>query len=277
MRQYLDLLEDVLENGARRKMTPQGTSDISVFVREKRYPVSADAFPILTTKKIGFHGVVVELLWFLTGESTWDYLHEHGVHFWDQWATEEVASRYGLKEGEFGPIYGPNWIHWPDGKGGEVNQIQNLVDGLRKYPYSRRHKVIAYNPATIDDVMVAPCHGNFKCYVNPETDELDLHMTQRSADVPIGVPFNITSYSLLLMILAQVTGLKPGTFIHTTEDTHVYENQIEPVSVQFKRELRALPRLKMNPDVKDIFEFTPDDFELEGYDPHPFIKIPVGI
>lgn len=277
MKQYLELLEDVLENGKRREKTLQGPGDLSVFVRTKIYPVSIDAFPILTTKKINFKSVAVELLWFLTGESNWDYLHKHGVRFWDEWGTTEVAGRYGLKEGDFGPIYGPNWIHWPDPKGGELNQIASLVKTLKESPGSRRHKVVAYNPATVDRVMVAPCHGDFKCYVDMETNELHLHMVQRSADVPIGVPFNITSYSLLLMMLAQVTGYKVGNFIHTTQDTHIYLDQVDAVKEQLTREPRQLPQLKMNTDVKDIFKFTPDDFELEGYDPHPFIKIPVGI
>lgn len=277
MKQYLELLEDVLTNGKPRAETPQGVGDISVFVRTHRYPVSAEAFPILTTKKVFFKGVVVELLWFLTGESRIDFLHQHGVHFWDDWATKEVASQYSLEEGDVGPLYGPNWIHWPDRNGGEVNQIARLVRDLKRSPGSRRHKVIAYNPATLQSSILAPCHGDFKCYVDLEKGELHLHMVQRSADVPIGVPFNITSYCLLLMMLAQVTGLKPGTFIHTTEDTHVYNNQVEPVRPQLEREPRPLPRLLMNPDVEDIFAFRPEDFELVGYDPHPFIKIPVGI
>lgn len=277
MKQYLELLEDVLENGKRREKTLQGPGDLSVFVRTKIYPVNADAFPVLTTKKINFKSVAVELLWFLTGESSWDYLHKHGVHFWDEWGTKEVAARYGLKEGDFGAIYGPNWIHWPDPNGGELNQIARLVETLKESPGSRRHKVVAYNPATVDRVMVAPCHGDFKCYVDMETNELHLHMVQRSADVPIGVPFNITSYSLLLMMLAQVTGYKPGNFIHTTQDTHIYLDQVDAVKEQLTREPRQLPQLKMNTNVKDIFKFTPDDFELKGYDPHPFIKMPVGV
>jgi len=278
MKQYLDLARDVLENGRRREKTPQGPGDISVFVRTNIYPVREDAFPVLTTKKINFQNVVVELLWFLSGESRWDFLHRYGVKIWDVWGTKEIAGQYGLEEGDFGPIYGPNWIHWPDLKrGGEINQIQKLVEGLKSNPGSRRHKVIAYNPASIDDVMVAPCHGDFKCYVDPETRELHLHMVQRSADVPIGVPYNITSYSLLLVMLAHVTGYKTGNFIHTTQDTHIYLDQIAPLQEQLQRKPRSLPQLKMNKDVKNIFDFTPDDFALEGYDPHPFIKMPVGI
>ncbi|PIR97739.1 MAG: thymidylate synthase [Candidatus Colwellbacteria bacterium CG10_big_fil_rev_8_21_14_0_10_42_22] len=278
MKQYLDLVEDVLQNGKRREKTLQGSGDLSVFVRTKTYPVSEDAFPVLTTKKINFHNVVVELLWFLSGESRWDYLHKYNVKIWDVWGVKEVAEKYGLEEGDFGPIYGPNWIHWPDVKrDGELNQIKRLVEELRKNPDSRRHKVVAYNPASVDDVMVAPCHGDFKCYVDLETQELHLNMVQRSADVPIGVPYNISSYSLLLVMLAQVTGYKPGNFIHTTQDTHIYLDQVDPIKEQLTREPRRLPKLKINKDVKDIFEFKPDDFELEGYDPHPFIKIPVGI
>ncbi len=277
MRQYLELVRDVLANGKHRPTTPQGVGDRSVFVRTQEYPVSLETFPILTTKKIDFWGVVVELLWFLSGESRWDFLHRYGVHFWDDWGTKEVAGRYGLEEGDFGSIYGPNWIHWPDRKGGEINQIARLVQGLREQPWSRRHKVIAYNPATIDDVMVAPCHGDFKCWVDPDTNELHLNMVQRSADVPIGVPYNITSYSLLLVMLAQVTGFVPGRFVHTMQDVHIYNNQVELITSQLEREIRLLPRLSINPDVKDIFAFEPEDFKLEGYDPHPFIKIPVGV
>lgn len=277
MRQYLELVDDVLTNGKPRATTPQGVSDISVFVRTKVYPVRLGAFPILTTKKINFWNVVVELLWFLSGESRWDFLHRYGVHIWDAWGEKEIAARYGLEEGEFGPIYGPNWIHWPDCKGGELNQIARLVEELRERPWSRRHKVIAYDPATVDDVMVAPCHGDFKCWVDLETNELHLHMVQRSADVPIGVPYNISSYALLLVMLAQVTDHTPGEFIHTTQDTHMYLNQIGSIREQLKREPRPLPRLKVNAEVRDIFTFTPHDFELEGYDPHPFIKIPVGV
>ena len=273
MRQYLELVNDVLKNGRLRKTDAQGIGNIAVFVRTMRFDLS-EGFPLMTTKKINFKYVLGELLWFLRGDSRVDFLHENNIPIWDTWATKECCDLYGLEEGDCGRIYGPQWIHWLCRDGKEINQIQRLVNGLINNPDSKRHKVVAYNPEDIDSVFVAPCHGDFKCFVADGV--LDLHLCQRSADVPIGVPFNIPSYAMLLMMLAQVTGLKAGELIVTTQDTHIYLNQIEPMKIQMEREPKKLPALKLNPDIKNIFEFGLDDFELEGYNPDPFIKIPVG-
>ncbi|MFH1346936.1 MAG: thymidylate synthase [Spirochaetota bacterium] len=276
MRQYLDLLRYVLENGGRRAIDVQGVGNIAVLGYQNRFSLAeGSGFPLLTTKKIPFRYVVGELLWFLSGESRIDFLRKNKITIWDPWATKEACERYGLEEGDLGRIYGPQWIHWLKRDGGEINQIANLVKGLRDDPCSKRHKVIAWNPEDVDSVFVAPCHGDFKCFV--VDDMVSLHLCQRSADVFLGVPFNIASYALLLLMIAQVTGLRPGEFVHTTSDTHIYFNHIEQSRLQLTREPRPLPRLAINPDVKDIFNFTFDDFKLEGYNPYPNIPAPVGV
>jgi len=271
--QYLDLLEDVLTNG-KPKSNLQGIGDIAVFCRQMRFR-PAQEFPLLTTKKLPFRWIVGELLWFLSGSSRWDFLHQHKIDIWDEWGREEVASIYGLKEGDLGRIYGPQWIHWLKRDGGEINQIARLVEELKTYPDSRRLKVTAWNPEDVDLVAVAPCHGDFKCFVTE--GELSLNMVQRSCDVFLGVPFNIACYSLLLMMLAQVTGLRCGEFVHSLQDTHLYLNHIEQAKLQLQRKPRPLPFVVLNPFVRDIFGFDFPDFVLEGYDPYPNIKADVGI
>jgi thymidylate synthase len=274
MRQYLELLDDVLTNG-QHKSDPQGVGSRAVFCREMRFDLSTGFLPIVTTKKVNFKYVLGELLWFLRGDDNWDFLHEHGIPIWDPWGEAREANKYGLDEGHFGRIYGPQWIHWRTTTGGEINQIQRLVDGLKANPDWRRHKVIAWNPEDIDSVTVAPCHGDFKCFVADGV--ISLNLVQRSGDVFIGIPYNITSYSLLLLMLAQVTGLRPGEFVHYIQDAHIYDNHVEQARLQLSREPRPLPRVKINPEVTNIFEFTFNDFELEAYDPHPFIGAPVGV
>lgn len=273
MKQYLELLEHVLLRGKLRKTDPQGIGNIAVAGYEMRFH-PADAFPLLTTKKINFRYVIGELLWFLRGESRIDFLKGNKIPIWDPWATKEETAKYGLEEGDVGPIYPVQWIHWKKRDGGEINQIANLVKELKETHDSRRYMVTSWNPEDVN-VPVAPCHGIFKCFVVEET--LSLCMWQRSADVIIGVPFNMASYSLLLLMLAQVTGLKPGEFIHYLVDTHIYLNHIEQAKLQLSRIPRLLPRVTLNPEVKDIFKFTFDDFTLEGYDPHPHISAEVGI
>ncbi|OHA93437.1 MAG: thymidylate synthase [Candidatus Zambryskibacteria bacterium RIFCSPLOWO2_02_FULL_39_26] len=273
MRQYLDLLDDVLTNG-KRKTDLQGIGNLAIFCREMRFR-PAEEFPMITTKKLPLRLIVGELLWFLSGSSRWDFLHEHNITIWDEWGKAEVSSLYGLHEGDLGRIYGPQWVRWLARNGTEINQIQRLVDGLKSHPDSRRHKVIAWNPEDVDSVAVAPCHGDFKCFVID--GELSLHLNQRSCDMFLGVPFNMVCYSLLLFMLAQVTGLHPGEFIHTLEDVHIYLNHVEQVKLQLTREPRSLPKIVLNPDVCDIFGFTFSDFTLTGYNPHPHISGDVGI
>lgn len=273
MKQYLDILDDVLRNG-RQKTNLQGVGDISVFCREMRFR-PAEQFPMITTKKLPFRIIVGELLWFLSGSSRWDFLHDNKITIWDEWGKPEVASLYGLPEGDLGRIYGPQWIRWLCRDGSEINQIQRLVDGLKNSPDSRRHKVIAWNPEDVDRVAVAPCHGDFKCYV--VDGELSLHLNQRSCDMFLGVPFNMVCYSLLLLMLAQVTGLRPGEFVHTLEDVHIYLNHIDQCKLQLTRQPRALPKVWINPEIKDIFKFAFSDFRIDGYDAHPHIAGEVGI
>jgi thymidylate synthase len=280
-RQYLKLLEELVSKAnranagkARWRTDLQQVGSVAVFVREMRFR-PAEEFPLLTTKKMPFKTIVVELLWYLTGSSRVDFLREHKVTIWDEWATKEVAELYGLPEGDLGRIYGPQWVRWGARDGREINQVANLVEGLIKSPDSRRHKVIAWNPEDVNKVAVAPCHGDFKCFV--EDGELSLHMVQRSADMFLGVPFNIACYSALLMMLAQVTGLKTGEFIHTLQDTHLYRNHVEQARLQLTRPTLPLSRLLINPEVKDIFGFTPGDFKIQGYASHEGIRAEVGV
>ena len=271
--QYLDLLRDVLENG-QGKSDPHGVGSIAVCGRMSRYNLE-DGFPLLTTKKLSFKFIVHELLWFLSGESRIDYLHKHGVTIWDEWATKENAAKYGLEEGDLGPIYGPQWRHWKTTTGGEIDQIQKLIDGLKEHPDWRRHMVTAWNPEFVDRVFVAPCHGIFKCFA--VNGELSLHMFQRSADVFLGVPYNIASYSLLLMMIAQVVGMKPKEFVHTTSDTHIYNIHFNEAREQLTRTPLPFPTVTLNPDVKNIFDFKFEDFKLNNYQAHGSIKAPIAI
>lgn len=272
-RQYLNIMKEVLRTGI-AKGDLQGVGNRAIFGREMRFRPTEE-FPLLTTKKMPFRWIVGELLWFLSGSSRWDFLHEHKITIWDEWGEKGVANLYGLEEGDLGPIYGPQWIHWPKRDGGEINQIAKLVEELKSYPDSRRLKVTAWNPEDVDSVAVAPCHGDFKCIVLD--GELSLNMVQRSCDIFLGIPFNIACYSLLLMMLAQVTGLRCGEFVHYLQDTHLYNNHVDQAKNQIARRVKPLPRVTLNPDVKDIFGFDFKDFKLEGYKYHPAIKADVGI
>lgn len=278
MKQYLELLRDVLENG-QEKTDPQQIGNIAVCGREKRYPVSQDEFPIITTKKISFRMVVGELIWFLRGESHVGWLQEHGITIWDEWATPEACALYGLSPGDLGMIYGPLWRRWPTTTGEEVDQIAEMVKTLTSFPDSRRLVVSAWHPEFTEKVYVAPCHCFFKFF--HARGELSLHLFQRSADVFLGVPFNISSYSLLLLLVAKVTGLKPKEFVHSTSDTHIYKNHLKQCRLQLTRAPRPLPQVKL-PDIPDLSletvrQLEPDDFELIGYHPHPRIKAEVGV
>lgn len=269
MKQYLELVRDVLENGKppeggfRPDRTGVGT--YSVFGRQLRFNVS-EGFPLVTTKKVHLRSIIHELLWFLKGDTNVKYLHEQKVSIWDEWADSN---------GELGPIYGKQWRRWqgPDGK--PVDQISRLVEGLRKNPTSRRHIVIAFNPGEIPVTAPPACHTFFQVYVN--SGRLSLQLYQRSADLLLGVPFNIASYALLMQMLAQVTGLEAHEFVHTFGDVHIYSNHVEGALEQLKREPRPLPQMRLNPAVKDIFAFQYDDFELVGYDPHPAIKFEIAV
>lgn len=264
MQQYHALLEKVLENGVDRG-DRTGTGTRSIFGHQMRFDLD-DGFPVLTTKKLHLKSIIVELLWFLKGDTNIGYLHEHGVTIWDEWADEN---------GDLGPVYGAQWRSWPDGEGGSIDQIARLVEGLKDNPNSRRHIVSAWNPALVDEMALPPCHCLFQFYV--ARDRLSCQLYQRSADIFLGVPFNIASYALFTMMLAQVTGLKPGDFVHTLGDAHLYHNHMEQARLQLEREPRALPTMRINPAVDDIFDFGFDDFELVGYDPWPSIRAPIAV
>lgn len=264
MRQYLDLLHDILENGTDRSdRTETGTR--SVFGHQMRFDLS-DGFPLVTTKKVHLKSIIYELLWFLRGDTNAHYLQEHGVRIWNEWADPD---------GDLGHIYGYQWRSWPDYNGGHIDQIAQAVDAIKHNPDSRRIIVSAWNVADLPNMNLPPCHAFFQFYV--ANGRLSLQLYQRSADCFLGVPFNIASYALLLQMMAQVCGLEAGEFIHTTGDTHIYHNHFEQVRLQLSREPRPLPRMILNPDVKDIFSFDYDDFRLEGYDPHPAIKGQVAV
>ena len=226
----------------------------------------ADGFPVVTTKNLHLRSIIIELLWFLRGESNITWLKENGVSIWDEWANEN---------GYLGPVYGYQWRHWPDGKGGEIDQIKNLIHQIKTKPDSRRHLVSAWNVANVDEMALPPCHTLFQFYV--ADGKLSCQLYQRSADVFLGVPFNIASYALFTMMVAHVCVLEPGEFVHTFGDAHLYSNHLEQTELQLSRECRPLPTMKINPAVKDIFAFTYEDFELQNYDPHPHIKAPVAI
>lgn len=264
MKQYLELLNRILNEGT-RKSDRTGTGTLSVFGHQMRFDM-AEGFPLLTTKKLHLKSIIYELLWFLRGDTNVKYLHDHGVSIWDEWADEN---------GELGPIYGHEWRSWPDYQGGTIDQIANVVDQIRCTPDSRRMIVSAWNVAEVDSMALPPCHTMFQFYV--AEGRLSLQLYQRSADTFLGVPFNIASYALLLQMMAQVTGLQPGEFIHTTGDTHLYLNHLDQARLQLTRTPRKLPRMAINPDVKSIFDFTYEDFSLEGYDPWPHIKAEVSV
>jgi thymidylate synthase len=264
MRQYLDLMRHVLEHGA-VKTDRTGTGTRSVFGYQMRFDL-AEGFPLLTTKKLHLKSIIHELLWFLSGDTNIRYLKEHGVRIWDEWAD---------KDGNLGPVYGAEWRSWPTPDGGSIDQIAQVVDQIRRTPDSRRLIVTAWNPADVDRQALPPCHCLFQFYV--ADGRLSCQMYQRSADIFLGVPFNIASYALLTMMMAQVTGLRPGDFVHTLGDAHLYSNHIDQARLQLGRDPRPLPRMCINPEVNSIFDFVYADFALDGYDPHPHIKAEVAV
>ena len=263
-RAYLDLLADVLQNGA-RKTDRTGTGTLSVFGRQLRFGL-ADSFPLLTTKKLHTKSILIELLWFLRGDTNVKWLQERGVTIWDEWADEN---------GNLGPVYGYQWRHWRTPDGREIDQIHNLISSLKTKPDSRRHIVSAWNPADVDKMALPPCHALFQFYV--ANGRLSCQMYQRSADLFLGVPFNIASYAALTLMVAQVTDLKPGEFVLTLGDAHIYLNHLDQVREQLTRSARPFPKLKLNPAVKELLDFRYEDFTLEGYDPHPAIKAPIAV
>ena len=264
MKQYLDLLQQVLDNGT-DKSDRTGTGTRSVFGYQMRFNL-ADGFPVLTTKKLHLKSIIHELLWFLSGDTNIRYLKENGVRIWDEWADEN---------GDLGRVYGAQWRSWRGANGETMDQIANVVRQIRQTPDSRRLIVSAWNPAEVDDMALPPCHALFQFYV--ANGKLSCQLYQRSADIFLGVPFNIASYALLTMMVAQVCGLQAGEFVHTLGDAHLYQNHLEQARLQLTREPRALPEMHINPDVRDIFAFKFDDFELSDYDPHPHIKAEVSV
>lgn len=265
MKQYLDLLQRILHEGV-QKTDRTGTGTLSVFGHQMRFDLQK-GFPLLTTKKLHLKSIIYELLWFLQGDTNVRYLQEHGVRIWNEWADPQT--------GELGPVYGHQWRSWPDYKGGTIDQISQAVDLIRLHPDSRRIMVSAWNPAEIEDMALPPCHCLFQFYV--ADGRLSLQLYQRSADTFLGVPFNIASYALLCMMMAQVCGLKPGEFVHTTGDTHLYLDHLEQARLQLTREPRPLPHMIINPDVMDIFSFQYEDFQLTDYDPWPHIAAKVSV
>ncbi len=264
MRQYLDLLQRILDEGV-PKNDRTGVGTISIFGHQMRFDLQ-EGFPLVTTKKLHVKSIIHELLWFLKGDTNVRYLQQHGVRIWNAWADEN---------GELGPIYGKQWVAWEDGRGQTINQIAQAVEQLRTNPDSRRILVSAWNVADLPRMALAPCHVLFQFYV--ANGRLSCQLYQRSADCFLGVPFNIASYALLTMMMAQVTGYQPGEFIHTLGDAHLYNNHLEQARLQLTRTPRPLPQMKLNPEVKDIFAFKYEDFELLGYDPHPHIKAEVAV
>jgi thymidylate synthase len=264
MKQYHDLMQHVLDHGA-KKEDRTGTGTLSVFGYQMRFDLS-EGFPVLTTKKLHLRSIIHELLWFLKGETNIKYLKDNGVSIWDEWADEQ---------GELGPVYGYQWRSWPTPDGSSIDQISNLIQMIKKNPDSRRLIVSAWNVANVDQMALPPCHCLFQFYV--ADGKLSCQLYQRSADIFLGVPFNIASYALLTLMVAQVCGLEPGEFVHSFGDTHLYLNHLEQAKLQLSRDFRPLPQMKINPEVKDLFAFTFEDFELMNYDPHPHIKAAVAI
>ena len=272
MKQYHDLLRHVLEHGKRRS-DRTGTGTVSAFGAQARYGL-ADGFPLVTTKKVHVRSIIHELLWFVAGNTNISYLKENGVRIWDEWADEQ---------GDLGPVYGHQWRHWQTADGGEIDQISRLVDSLKNNPDSRRHLVTAWNPGDVEDMALPPCHVLFQFYVAPgranDADprpKLSCQLYQRSADIFLGVPFNIASYALLTLMLAQVCDYRPGDFVHSFGDAHLYANHFAQVQQQLSRQPRPLPTMRLNPAERDIFAFRFEDFTLEGYDPWPAIKAPMS-
>lgn len=264
MKQYHNLLSHILENGT-EKHDRTGTGTLSCFGYQMRFDLN-EGFPLLTTKKLHLRSIIHELLWFLKGDTNIAYLKENGVRIWDEWADDD---------GNLGPVYGYQWRSWPAPDGGHVDQITKLIEGLKKNPDSRRHIVSAWNPALVDQMALPPCHCLFQFYV--ADGKLSCQLYQRSADTFLGVPFNIASYSLLTMMVAQVCDLQLGEFVHTFGDVHLYNNHLEQAKIQLQRDFKELPQLKINPEIKDIFGFKFEDFELLNYDPHPHIKAQVSV
>ncbi len=264
MQQYLNLLSRVLNEGT-TKTDRTGTGTISVFGHQSRFDLS-ESFPMLTTKKLHLKSIIYELLWFLKGSTNVKYLQDNGVRIWNEWAKED---------GELGPIYGYQWRSWPDYRGGNIDQIKEVINSIKTNPDSRRHLVSAWNVAQIDDMQLPPCHILFQFYV--ADGKLSCQLYQRSADIFLGVPFNIASYALLTMMVAQVTGLQPGEFVHTLGDAHIYLNHIEQVKLQLERQPKALPKMEINKNVTSIDDFVFEDFTLSGYEPHPHIKGDIAV
>ena len=264
MRPYLDLLRQILDRGV-EKADRTGTGTLSLFGHQMRFDLR-ESFPLMTTKKLHLKSIVHELIWFLSGSTNVAYLRQNGVTIWDEWADAQ---------GELGPVYGHQWRSWPARDGGEIDQITRLVDGIRANPDSRRHIVSAWNPADLDRMALPPCHALFQFYV--ARGELSCQLYQRSADVFLGVPFNIASYALLCAMVAQVTGLKPGDFVHTFGDVHLYLNHLEQAREQLSREPRALPRLELKREVNSLFDFRFEDVAISGYEPHPAIRAPIAV
>ena len=264
MQQYHDLLNHILENGA-TKTDRTGTGTKSVFGHQMRFNLQ-EGFPMVTTKKVHLRSIIHELLWFLTGDTNIKYLKDNGVRIWDEWADED---------GNLGPVYGSQWRSWPTPSGGSIDQIQKIIDQIKNTPDSRRIIVSAWNVAEVENMALPPCHAFFQFYV--ADGKLSCQLYQRSADTFLGVPFNIASYALLTMMVAQVSGLQAGDFIHTLGDAHLYSNHLEQAELQLSRDLRELPTIKINPEIKDVFDFKFEDFTLENYDPHPHIKAAVAV
>ena len=264
MKQYLDLMRRVLDQGV-RKEDRTGTGTLSVFGHQMRFDLGA-GFPLVTTKKLHLRSIIHELLWFLRGDTNVAYLRDNGVSIWDEWADEN---------GDLGPIYGYQWRSWPTADGRHVDQISQVLEQLRNNPDSRRIIVSAWNVGELENMALPPCHAFFQFYV--AHGKLSCQLYQRSADIFLGVPFNIASYALLTLMMAQATGLEPGDFVHTLGDAHLYSNHLEQARTQLQRQPRALPQMRLNPAVQDLFAFRFEDFELVGYDPHPHIKAPVAV
>jgi thymidylate synthase len=264
MKQYLDLMQKVLNEG-QEKSDRTGTGTISIFGHQMEFDLS-DGFPLVTTKKVHLKSIVHELIWFLQGSTNISYLKENGVSIWDEWADEK---------GDLGPVYGAQWRSWPDGNNGTIDQIQNLIQGIKTNPDSRRHIVSAWNPALVDEMALPPCHSLFQFYVANE--ELSCQLYQRSADIFLGVPFNIASYALLTHMVAHVCNLKAGKFVHTFGDAHLYLNHLDQAKLQLSRDTKILPQLKLNSEVKNIFDFKFEDIEITNYESHPSISAPIAV